>query len=53
MQFKQILFFTINGDYLIHVLLNANLKEKKTFAILDMKHPNIFTVHIQVHVYSH
>lgn len=52
MQFKQILFFT-NGDYLIHVLLNANLKKKKTFAILDMKHPNIFTVHIQVHVYSH
>lgn len=52
MQFKQILFFT-NGDYLIHVLLNANLKKNKTFAILDMKHPNIFTVHIQVHVYSH
>lgn len=52
MQFKQILFFT-NGDYLIHVLLNANLKKKQTFAILDMKHPNIFTVHIQVHVYSH
>lgn len=52
MQFKQILFFT-NGDYLIHVLLNANLKKKKTFAILDMKHPNIFTVHIQVHVYRH
>lgn len=52
MQFKQILFFT-NGDYLIHVLLNANLKKTKTFAILDMKHPNIFTVHIQVHVYSH
>lgn len=52
MQFKQILFFT-NGDYLIHVLLNANLKKKKTFAILDMKHPNIFMVHIQVHVYSH
>lgn len=52
MQFKQILFFT-NGDYLIHVLLNANLKKKTTFAILDMKHPNIFTVHIQVHVYSH
>lgn len=52
MQFKQILFFT-NGDYLIHVLLNANLKKKPTFAILDMKHPNIFTVHIQVHVYSH